>query len=83
MKNVSNAGEPSDFVTKHYVVSDGLSSLSVFVSPLTEDAPTTAVKINSGALNVVTQQKSGHVITVVGEVPESTLKKIVDSMYKK
>ena len=70
-------------VTKHYVVSDGLSSLSVFVSPLTEDTPTEAVKINSGALNVVSQRKAGHFITVVGEVPESTLKNIVNNLRKK
>ncbi len=79
----SKGEQSSDTLIKHYVVSDGLSSLSVFVSPLTDDAPPSDVKINSGALNVVTQQKGGHVITVVGEVPESTLKKIVDSMYKK
>ena len=70
-------------ITKHYIVSDGLSSLSVFVSPLTENSPPSAVKINSGALNVVTQQKAGHMITVVGEVPEITLKNIADSMNKK
>jgi len=70
-------------VTKHYIVSDGLSSLSVFVSPLTKDSPPNAVKLNSGALNVVTQHKGGHMITVVGEVPESTLKSIADSIIKK
>ncbi len=84
MKNTNGeSATDSMSVTKHYIVSDGLSSLSVFVSPLTDDAPSKAVKINSGALNVVTQHKGGHVITVVGEVPESTLKKIVDSMHKK
>lgn len=70
-------------ITKHYVVSDGLSSLSVFVSPLTKDMPVGAVKINSGALNVVSQRKGNHVVTVVGEVPESTLKNIVNNLRKK
>lgn len=71
-------------VTKHYVVSDGLSSLSVFVSPFTKDMmPIGAVKINSGALNVVSQRKGKHVVTVVGEVPESTLKNIVNNLRKK
>jgi len=69
--------------TKHYVVSDGLSSLSVFVSPLTSDAPEEAIRINSGALNVVSQRKAGHVVTVVGEVPELTLKNIVKNLRKK
>ncbi|MCF6190260.1 MAG: MucB/RseB C-terminal domain-containing protein [Cocleimonas sp.] len=70
--------------TKHYVVSDGLSSLSVFVSPLTSvDAGIGSVKINSGALNVVTQEKNDHIITVVGEVPESTLRNIINNLQKK
>ncbi len=69
--------------TKHYIVTDVLSSISVFISPLTPDAPIGAVKVNSGALNVVTRQKYGSVITVVGEAPESTLKNIVDNLHKK
>ncbi len=72
-----------DGETKHYIVSDGLSSLSVFVSPLSSNAQLGSVKINSGALNVVTQQKGNSVITVVGEVPESTLRNIVDNLRKK
>ena len=69
--------------TKHYIVSDGLSSFSVFVSPLTTETNNSAVKINSGALNVVSQEKEGHLVTVVGEVPETTLKNIVKSLQKK
>ncbi len=73
-----------DNETKHYVVSDGLSSLSIFVSPLTSaDAGIGSVKINSGALNVVTQQKDDHIITVVGEVPENTLRNIINNLQKK
>lgn len=79
LKGIKN----TDQVTKHYVISDGLSSLSVFVSPLTDNMPVGAVKINSGALNVVSQRKEGHVVTVVGEVPEATLKNIVNNLNKK
>ncbi len=42
-----------------------------------------AVEINSGALNVVTQQKGGHRITAVGEVPEITLKNLVKNLRQK
>lgn len=79
MKAANDQGEE----TKHYIVSDGLSSLSVFVSPLVGNAQLGSVKINSGALNVVTQQKGNHVITVVGEVPEGTLRGIVKNLRKK
>ena len=77
------ASSDENNVTKHYIVSDGLSSLSVFVSPLTNDIPSGPIELNSGALNVVTQEKGGHMITVVGEVPELTLKNIVKNLRKK
>jgi negative regulator of sigma E activity len=82
MKSQKTVKEGDDQLdeTKHYVISDGLSSLSVFVSPLNEDAPMGAVKINSGALNVISQQKGNSIITVVGEVPEGTLRNIVDNL---
>ena len=85
MKPLKGAGdETNSNETKHYIVSDGLSSLSVFVSPLTSvDMGVGSVKINSGALNVITQQKDDHMITAVGEVPESTLRNIIENLQKK
>jgi negative regulator of sigma E activity len=74
--------DPSSEI-KHYIISDGLSSLSVFVSPFSDEFDFGAVKINSGALNVVSQRKGNSVITVVGEVPENTLRNIVDNINKK
>ncbi|KAG1682745.1 hypothetical protein GQR58_010537 [Nymphon striatum] len=75
----------ADAVTKHYVVSDGLSSLSVFVSPLSASVktPKHAIQVNSGALNLLAREKDNHLITVVGEVPESTLRSVVKSLRKK
>jgi len=74
-----------DGVTKHYVVSDGLSSLSVFVSPLgaSTNARNEGIQVNSGALNMISRKKHDHMITVVGEVPKSTLKSVVNSLRKK
>ena len=85
MKPLKGTGdETKNNETKHYVVSDGLSSLSIFVSPLTSaDVGIGSVKINSGALNVVTQQKGNHIITVVGEVPENTLRNIINNLQKR
>ena len=70
-------------VNKHYIVSDGLSSLSVFVAPYTENEPATEVMINSGALNVLSQRKDDFVVTVVGEVPANTLKNILHNIQRK
>lgn len=69
--------------TKHYIISDGLSSLSVFVSPYPENKSVDALKINSGALNVITQKKGNALITAVGEVPEGTLRNIIENLRKK
>lgn len=76
----NQAGEK---MTKHYVLTDGLISMSLFLTPISQDSkPQRAIKINSGALNVVTQDKNGHRITAVGEVPELTLKNIVKNLRK-
>ena len=76
--------QKSELTTKHYVISDGLISVSLFLTPIgNNDAPRNAFKINSGALNMVSQDKSGHRITAVGEVPELTLKNIVKNLRKK
>jgi negative regulator of sigma E activity len=83
MRAVKKGQESPSIETKHYIVSDGLSSLSVFVSPFTNEADIGAVKINSGALNVVSQRKGNAIITVVGEVPEETLRNIVGNLRKK
>lgn len=69
--------------TKHYVLSDGLISVSLFLTPIDRNGtPQSAIQINSGALNVVSQDKNGHRITAVGEVPELTLKNIVKNLRK-
>jgi sigma-E factor negative regulatory protein RseB len=73
--------------TKHYIITDGLSSLSVFVSPLSSASPQgfvskQGVQLNSGALNVISRKKDNYLITVVGEVPESTLKSVIESLRR-
>lgn len=78
MKHESDDGAE----THHYVVSDGLSTFSVFVTGKMDSVSTEAIKVNSGALNVVSQEKEGHVITVVGAAPETTLKNFVKNLKK-
>ena len=62
--------------TDHFILTDGLSSISVFISPMTTVQPKVASAINSGALNVLTSQKNNHRITLVGEVPRATMQDI-------
>jgi len=73
----------SEITTKHYILTDGLISMSVFFTPISNKSTRQhAIQIKSGALNMVTQDKGGHRITAVGEVPELTLKNIVKNLRK-
>ena len=66
--------------TEHFVLTDGLSSISVFISPKTTTKQKTASSLSSGALNVLTSHKNNHRITLVGEVPRATMQSILSSL---
>ena len=66
--------------TEHLMLTDGLSSVSIFISPITTAQPKVASSINSGALNVLTSQKNSHRITLVGEIPRSTMQNIFENL---
>lgn len=66
--------------TDHFILTDGLSSISVFISANTTVQPKVASAINSGALNVLTSQKNNHRITLVGEVPRATMQSIFENL---
>jgi len=71
-----------DATIEHYILTDGLSSVSLFISKKTDNAKESGTR--SGALNVVTYYKNNFAITLVGEVPVSTLKDIFNNLqYKK
>jgi sigma-E factor negative regulatory protein RseB len=64
--------------TEHYILSDGLSSVSIFISQQTADLKETSTR--SGALNVVTYYKNNFAVTLVGAVPKETLKNIFNNL---
>ena len=68
----------NDSTTEHYILSDGLSSVSIFISTKVPDSKETGTQ--SGALNVVTYYKKNFSITLVGAVPKSTLKDIFNNL---
>lgn len=61
---------------EHIVLSDGLSAVSVFIGKNSDEAQVDHPAIRSGALNILTRQKNGFQVTMVGEVPEETLVEI-------
>lgn len=65
----------------HLVYSDGLAMVSIFVEkrPAGASAPLQGVS-SMGAVNALSKASNGHQITIVGEVPEHTLRKIAASV---
>lgn len=61
-------------VVEHYVYSDGLASVSVFVEAIEKGS---SIRINGvnkmGAVHAFGREMNGHQITVVGEVPSQTV----------
>jgi len=63
------------------VYSDGLAAVSVFIEPLA--GRTEAVRpglSNLGAVNLYTREVANHLVTVVGEAPAASLRRIGDTV---
>ena len=68
----------------HIVFSDGLSSVSLFIEPLTRGTRPKTGSTSLGATNLHAAVFEGHQIMVVGEVPEATVNQIANSVsFKK
>lgn len=58
------------------VLSDGMTSVSVFIAPAASAKDINDVSYSSGATHILGLELAGHVITFVGEVPSATLQSI-------
>jgi sigma-E factor negative regulatory protein RseB len=65
----------------HYVFTDGLAAISVFIEPLAgmQEVPR-AGTYSTGAINVYKRLSGGHALILVGEVPLQTLKQLGDGI---
>lgn len=61
----------------HIVYSDGLAAVSVFVEPAQTSGRSEA---HSGAINIYTRPYQEHTVTILGEAPASTVRKMGDSV---
>ncbi|WP_227732619.1 MucB/RseB C-terminal domain-containing protein, partial [Yersinia proxima] len=68
-----------DTPTESRLYSDGLFSFSVNVNPAGKDAPSEQ-SLRQGRRTVHTEARNNVEITVVGELPPSTAKRIADSI---
>ncbi|HEY5291367.1 MAG TPA: MucB/RseB C-terminal domain-containing protein [Burkholderiales bacterium] len=69
----------------HVVYSDGLAAVSVFIEPMANKTSLPQPGLSrQGAINIYSRQVAEHLITVVGEAPAESVKKIADSVeYRK
>lgn len=70
--------------TTHFLFSDGLAAISVFIEPLAAGQDRTEPALYSaGAINVYKRVAGNHLLTVLGEVPMATLKRLGDGIEPK
>lgn len=61
---------------EHWVYSDGLASLSIYVEKSQDDSQPYSGITHRGALNAFGSMVDGHYVTVIGEVPRSTVEMV-------
>jgi sigma-E factor negative regulatory protein RseB len=65
----------------HVVYSDGLAAMSVFIEPLAQRTSMPLPGLSQhGAINIYSRQIADHLITVLGETPAESVKKLADSV---
>jgi sigma-E factor negative regulatory protein RseB len=65
---------------RHFVYSDGLAAVSVFIEKLGGDASPLIGDSNLGAVNIFSRSLAGYQITVVGQMPLATIRQIAASV---
>ncbi|MFH1602816.1 MAG: MucB/RseB C-terminal domain-containing protein [Pseudomonadota bacterium] len=69
----------------HVIYSDGLAAVSVFIEPLANKTSMPLPGLSHhGAINIYSRRIADHLVTVVGETPAESVKKLADSVeYRK
>ena len=66
-------------VVRQVVYSDGLAAVSIFIEPLRERRELMRTGMsNLGAFNIYTREVANHLVTVVGETPAASVRRIAD-----
>jgi len=63
----------------HWVFSDGLAAISVFIDPSADPQPETGL-FKMGAVNVYKRLLGEYLVVVMGDVPHATLKRLGDGI---
>lgn len=73
----------SDGPTEHWVISDGLASVSIYIEQVPEGQSAFEGASSMGATNAFGLLNEAHQITVIGEVPASTVEKLAHALVLK
>jgi sigma-E factor negative regulatory protein RseB len=65
---------------EHVIISDGLASVSVYIEPFNAESQSFIGSSRMGAVNIFGSVLDDHKVTVVGEVPISTVEMIAKSI---
>ncbi|WP_018138080.1 MULTISPECIES: MucB/RseB C-terminal domain-containing protein [unclassified Thioalkalivibrio] len=69
-----------DEVSRHFVLSDGLASVSVYVEPADGEKSFEGAT-RAGATHAAARVMAGHQVTAVGDVPHITVQQVLDAVY--
>ncbi len=65
---------------RQLILSDGMTSVSVFIAPPGAPSMLDSIGIFSGAMNIYATEVAQHQVTLVGEVPALTLQRISENL---
>ena len=73
----------ADVAPLQWVFSDGLASVSIFIEPLDRQRHTQESSLSLGATQTMTRQLDAYWITLVGEVPMTTLRLFASALERR
>jgi sigma-E factor negative regulatory protein RseB len=65
---------------QHMIYSDGISTVSIFIEKIGADRVIDSGSLRLGAVNVYSKTTNGFQVTAVGEVPQPTVMRMVNSL---
>jgi sigma-E factor negative regulatory protein RseB len=65
---------------RQIILSDGMTSVSVFIAPPGAPSMLDSIGISTGAMNIYATEVAQHQVTLVGEVPALTLQRISENL---
>ncbi len=75
-RSLEQAGAAGQAAVRQMILSDGMTSVSVFIARPDSPGVPEALSLSAGAMNIFTTEVDGHKVTLVGEVPVATLESI-------